>query len=141
MGCNNPSSDNTHSMKFCPCLLSQLLSLKKLPQSLINHLGEYYLSLAVSASILAECFAFFNGIRNGMEGSVQFWIGDWLNYGRKAYERGKYEKALEKLEYEPRTLRVYAYVANQVNSLIRNNNLTFNHHRTVAPLPPREQKD
>jgi len=34
-----------------------------------------------------------------MEGSIQFWIGDWLNYGHKTYERGKYEKALEELDY------------------------------------------
>lgn len=64
-----------------------------------------------------------------MEGSVQFWI----NYGKKAYERGKYEKALEELEYEYQTLRVYSYVASQVKSLTRINNLSWNHHRLVAP--------
>lgn len=76
-----------------------------------------------------------------MESSVQFWIGDWLNYGHRAYERGKYEKALEKLDLEYGTLANLGYVAKQVESSRRREKLSFGHHQTVAPLDPPEQKD
>ena len=52
----------------------------------------------------------------------------------------KYTQALEETDYEYQTLRVYKYVAGNVEMLIRINNLSFNHHREVAPLEPKDQK-
>ena len=75
------------------------------------------------------------------EGSVQFWIGDWVNYGRKAYERGRYEEALEELDIEYQTLADLGWVVRQVEFSLRNENLTFNHHRVVVPLAEAEQGD
>jgi len=75
-----------------------------------------------------------------VEGSVQFWVGDWLNFGKRKYEHGKYEQALIDLGYEYGTLADFSYVSNSVESSLRNENLGFRHHKEVAPLPPGEQE-
>lgn len=62
-----------------------------------------------------------------IEGAVQWWIGDWLNYGEHAYGE-KYAQAVSETEAE--TWRIYAHVANNV--LIRINNVPWSHHREVA---------
>ena len=74
-----------------------------------------------------------------VEGSVQFWVGDWLNFGKKKYEHGKYELALQELGYEYHTLRKLSYVSDEVESDRRRSLLDFSHHAEVAPLPPEEQ--
>ena len=66
-------------------------------------------------------------------------IGDWLNYGKAQYERGKYAQALGELGYVSGTLRNIAYVARQFELSRRRDKLTFGHHQTVAPLDPKEQ--
>jgi len=73
------------------------------------------------------------------ERSVQFWIGDWLNYGEKKYGE-TYSQALEITDYEEGTLRDAKWVSSKVPLSLRNDNLEFNHHRAVAPLKPEEQK-
>ncbi len=75
-----------------------------------------------------------------VEGSVQFWIGDWLLYGEQNYGE-MYKKALEDLEYEYETLRNIKYIAANVKMSLRNDNLTFNHHKEVAKLEPDKQKE
>jgi hypothetical protein len=71
-------------------------------------------------------------------GAVQWWIGDWLNYGERAYGE-MYAQALDATEYDYQTLRVQKYVANRVQLLTRSNNLSWKHHRIVAPLEPEQQ--
>jgi len=75
-----------------------------------------------------------------VEGSVQFWVGDWLNFGKKKYERGKYEEAVIELGYEYGTLRDFSYVSDNVELSLRKDNLGFRHHAEVAPLPKEEQE-
>lgn len=74
-----------------------------------------------------------------VEGSVQFWIGDWINYGEKSYGK-TYEKALEATGLEYGTLRNYKNVSGRVELSLRNDNLEFHHHQVVAPLEPEQQK-
>ncbi len=75
----------------------------------------------------------------GIEGSVQFWIGDWLNFGKKKYEHGKYEEALQELGYELRSLQQFSWVSEKIESSRRLENLDYSHHMEVAPLLPEEQ--
>ena len=78
--------------------------------------------------------------------SLAWCIGDWINYGEKAYGE-KYSEALAffgrevlgAMGYELQTLKVFAHVCRSVERLIRINVLSFNHHRIVAPLTPKEQ--
>ena len=72
------------------------------------------------------------------EGAVQWWIGDWINYGEKAYGE-KYRAAIETTGFEEATLRVYASVARNVEMLIRINSVSFAIHQLVAPLEPNQQ--
>ncbi len=69
-----------------------------------------------------------------------FVVGDWINYGMNRYG-DKYAEAMvaTKLAYE--TLAVYSHVARCVQSLLRNKNLDFHHHKVVAKIKdPEEQR-
>lgn len=74
-----------------------------------------------------------------VEGSVQFWIGDWLNFGKKKYEHGRYKIALNELGYELKTLENISYISESIESSRRREDLGFSHHSEVAPLLPEEQ--
>lgn len=74
-----------------------------------------------------------------LEKSVLFWIGDWINYGEKAYGE-KYAQAMESTGYDYQTLRDAAYVASNVELSLRNDKLSFNHHKAVAPLEKDQQE-
>jgi len=71
------------------------------------------------------------------EGSVQFWIGDYLNYGEKAYGE-KYAQAVD--AKQAATWKNYAWVATKVEISLRKDLLSYKHHEAVAPLAPPEQK-
>ncbi len=64
-----------------------------------------------------------------VEGAVQFWIGDWLNYGEKAYGE-KYAQAVS--EQQQGAWENYAWVANAIETSIRIEDLTWSHHLQVA---------
>lgn len=72
-----------------------------------------------------------------MEGAVNWWVGDWINFGETAYGE-KYAQALEATGMEYGTLRNVAYVAANVSR--RRDSLPWSHHAEVAALPPEEQE-
>jgi DNA methylase len=74
-----------------------------------------------------------------VEGAVQWWIGDWCNYGESEYGE-KYSQAIEETGYEYQTLANYGYAARQVEVSLRRENVPWSHHLLVAPLSPKEQK-
>ncbi len=72
--------------------------------------------------------------------SLQWWIGDWLNYGVKEYG-DKRALALEHAEtfgLQPESIRYAMWVCEKV--VVRTTSLSFYHHREVAALSPKEQK-
>ena len=69
-------------------------------------------------------------------GTIQLCLGDLLNYGERAYGE-KYSQFLDVRSYG--TLATWAWVARSVDFSMRIENLSFEHHRKVAPLPPPEQ--
>jgi N6-adenosine-specific RNA methylase IME4 len=73
------------------------------------------------------------------EGSLHWWIGDWLNYGEKAYGE-KYTEAMEASRFSYQTCRNDKWVAGQVELSLRKDNLSWNHHQLVAAFPPSKQK-
>ncbi|HSH45129.1 MAG TPA: LmbU family transcriptional regulator [Longimicrobiales bacterium] len=73
-----------------------------------------------------------------IEGAVQWWIGDWLNYGERKYGE-RYTQAIEATGYAYDTLAGAAYVARQIESCRRRQNLSWSHHKEVAALDPPEQ--
>jgi len=70
--------------------------------------------------------------------SVQFWLGDWLNYGEGRWGE-KYTQALDATDYALGTLQNSSWVANSVPSSRRHENLSFSHHQNVAHLEPKDQ--
>jgi hypothetical protein len=70
--------------------------------------------------------------------SVQFWLGDWLNYGEARWGE-KYSQALDATDYSLGTLQNVSWVANSVPSSRRHENLSFSHHQNVAQLEPEDQ--
>jgi len=73
-----------------------------------------------------------------VEGAVQFWIGDWVNYGEKAYGE-KYTEAVDVVGLDYETARKYAYVAHNVELCLRRHNVGYSIHKEIAPLPPEQQ--
>jgi hypothetical protein len=71
---------------------------------------------------------------------VQWWVGDWLNYGEKRAWGEMYTEAVEATGLEEGTLRDLAWTSRQFDLSRRHDNLSFKHHREVAALPP-EQAD
>lgn len=83
----------------------------------------------------------------GIEGAVQFWIGDWINFGSRKYG-DKYLIAMAKTGFTIKTLQSIAAVSRRFNGkspagggfeglAIRHENLSFAHHQEVAYLPPK----
>jgi len=70
--------------------------------------------------------------------SVQFWLGDWLNYGEQTWGE-KYSQALDETDYALGTLQNVSWVAGHIPSSRRHENLSFSHHQNVAQLEPEDQ--
>ena len=83
-----------------------------------------------------RCGAFLKHI----EGAVQWWLGDWMNYGEHAYGE-MYSQALDATEYAEKTLRNYAYVARNIQLSRRRDNLDFSVHSEIAGLPTAKEQD
>lgn len=74
-----------------------------------------------------------------IEKAVQWWIGDWLNYGERVYGE-RYAQAMDVTGLEYNTLATYAWVAREVETSRRREHLSFAHHREVAALEPPKQE-
>lgn len=74
-----------------------------------------------------------------VQGAIQWWIGDWLNFGERTYG-DKYTEALTVTDYDEKSLRNIKYVAGAVEMSLRRDNLSWSHHKEVAALPREEQK-
>jgi N6-adenosine-specific RNA methylase IME4 len=76
-----------------------------------------------------------------MEKSVMWWIGDWLRFGERKYGE-TYAQAIEATGYSNQTLRDAKWVAEAYDDLsLRNDNLSFTHHREVASLPKEKRQE
>lgn len=71
--------------------------------------------------------------------TVNWWIGDWVNYGEARYGR-KYAKALDLTGLARGTLENYAYVCKRVEPARRRPGLSWSHHMAVAPLRSQAQE-
>ena len=92
--------------------------------------------------------------------SMSFVIGDWLIYGEQQFATqqdlpgmnleidpsrirvsgDRYEATQAATGLDPATLKSYAYVSRRVPRLLRNNLLSWEHHKVVAKLNPAKQE-
>lgn len=105
-------------------------------------LGKFYFDktgLTVSGNPTFEEWQNCGEFLKQAEKSVQFWIGDWLNYGEKKYGE-TYSQALDETDYDDGTLRNSKWVSSRIELSRRRDNLSFSHHQEVAQLQPADQE-
>ncbi len=73
-----------------------------------------------------------------LDGAVQWWIGDWLAKGAARWGE-KYTQAVAETGLAYQTVATAKWVAEQVESSRRREDLPFAHHREVASLPAAQQ--
>jgi hypothetical protein len=73
------------------------------------------------------------------EDASLWWLGDWLNYGKRMYGR-RYRHGIELTGLEYQTLRNYAMVARRFELCRRRDTLSFHHHAELCALPTDEQE-
>lgn len=74
-----------------------------------------------------------------LEGAVQWWVGDWLNYGEKSYGE-KYTEVIEGTGYEYQSLANIKSISSKFKISRRRENLTYSHHAEVASFEFAEQE-
>ncbi len=76
-----------------------------------------------------------------LEKGVQFWIGDWARFGKKkGYTSSQVYDELEEITGLARqTIKDYRWVADNVPSSLRKDDLSFSHHKEVASLSQENQ--
>jgi hypothetical protein len=70
----------------------------------------------------------------------QWWVGDWLNFGESKYGE-KYSQAIETTGINPQSLMDCSYVSRNVEISLRNEIVSWSHHKAVAPLNKQEQSN
>ncbi len=73
--------------------------------------------------------------------ALQWWVGDWLNYGTEAgyIDRDRYDEAVALFPHLSRkTLQQCAWVVRKSSTRVED--LSFKHHEAVASLGPADQK-
>jgi N6-adenosine-specific RNA methylase IME4 len=103
-------------------------------------------SLVISEDITIDEWKQLGQSLKQVEGSVQFWIGDWARYGDKRGFTGKYTdpKVYDELEeitgFSRGTIQNFKSVADRTSSS-RDEDLSFRHHMEVAKLEPEKQSE
>lgn len=95
--------------------------------------------LVLSESLTFEKWEEIGEFLQTVERSIQWWIGDWLNYGEQKWGEMYSQAIQDELGEKYQTLANYKWVAKQVQFSMRMENLSWNHHQAVAKLPPDEQ--
>ena len=76
-------------------------------------------------------------------GAVQLWLGDWLNFGERAYGE-KYSQALEGTHYELQSLQAFASMAKRTENTRKKldtyPSLLAGHWDLIADRPEQEQE-
>lgn len=94
--------------------------------------------LVIADDISWEEWVHLGGTLSTMEVALHWWLGDRINRGEALFGE-KYAQAVQETGRNYQSLVDIAYVAGRVELSRRRDNLTFSHHREVAPLPPAEQ--
>lgn len=98
--------------------------------------------LTIDDSITIEEWRELGQSLRQVEGSVQWWIGDWTKFGeRKGFyiDSKVYDQLEEITGLDRKTLQNYKHVAEKVPSSRRREDLSFSHHAEVAQLPQEKQ--
>lgn len=95
--------------------------------------------LLISPEMNFEDWMGLGGKLRTMHGAIHFWIGDWLIFGERKYGE-MYSQAISETEYNYKTLANDKWVASRIGFSRRRENLSFDHHATVAEFEPEDQE-
>lgn len=70
-----------------------------------------------------------------VESAINWWLGDWLNYGELYWDE-MYTQALDETDYKEGTLKNIKSVAGKIEFTRRRGNLSYSHHVEIASLEP-----
>lgn len=77
---------------------------------------------------------------SGTANKIQFWIGDWVNYG-EGHFADRVQQAVDATEWEGETVLQAARVAAAIPPENRDPDLSYTHHRAVYAKPVTEQRE
>lgn len=120
--------------KAAPATLALLAELEK-----AGAISEVGLHLA-RPDLPYEQFVGLCVLLGRMHEAVRFAIGDAVIQGEKLYGEKAYQ-AFEALNVSEKGRLEYVRVSEKVALSIRRPDLSWSHHRAVAPLPPKEQRE
>lgn len=113
--------------------MQQYLEVKNEKGKLIANLEINECSLIIPPNMTIEDWETV-GLRLGeLNKRMQWWIGDWLNFGEAQYGE-KYSQAMDATELDYGSLRNIASVARKFPPKYRNPNVTFSHHAVLTTL-------
>jgi hypothetical protein len=92
------------------------------------------------AELTFEEWAAIGNTLQQVNASLNWWIGDWLNYGERKWGE-MYAQAVEVTGWDYDRLRDAKWVSGSIQLSFRNDNLSWTHHRHVASLSPTEQAE
>ena len=75
-----------------------------------------------------------------IHGSIQWWIGDWLNFGERKWGE-KYTQAIEETGLDYDTLATYKRISQIFEFTPRGVNLSWSAHREIASAPSEKQNE
>lgn len=87
-----------------------------------------------------ETYEALCGFLGSLGRSFCWWVGDLINWGETVFGE-EYAQGVEALGLSPGTCVNYAYTCRQVARSRRRLELSFAHHRVIAPLRPDSQRD
>lgn len=99
------------------------------PDGMISHINE---------PVPFEDWLEFGNKLWTVHNAIQWAIGDWVEYGKTHYGE-KYSQALDITRYTEGTLYNFGYVARNIETSRRRENLSWTHHAAVASLEPDAQ--
>jgi hypothetical protein len=74
-----------------------------------------------------------------IDGSINWWVGDWLNFGEQKYGE-MYAQAINATGWAIQRLKDAKWVAAAIQRSLRQEQLSWTHHRHVAHLPEDKQR-
>lgn len=94
--------------------------------------------LRVSGDLSFEEWHDFGQQLQAIEGAIQWWIGDWYNYGNATYGDVA-NQAVDEYGFSYDRIKQYLWVSSKVAPVLRNTDLSWSHHYQVARMEPDEQ--
>lgn len=95
--------------------------------------------LLISEGATKEEWGELGRMLKGLNQSLQWIIGDWVNYGEKQW-RETYEHIADETGLDVKTIYDYAYVARSVHFSVRTETLSFGHHKLIAGFDRKMQR-